>query len=170
MTDGLRLFFALPCPPAEAERITAWRNSLARQPGRSVAQDNLHVTLAFLGRQPAARLASLRTLAGALRTEPFELRLERLGLTAGGVLWLEPSDAPAALLQLATGLREALAEAGVDYDRQEFRPHLTLYRQADARPEGASPVLAWQVDRFALYHSQDTAAGVRYRSLADWPI
>ncbi|HBB77192.1 MAG TPA: RNA 2',3'-cyclic phosphodiesterase, partial [Pseudomonas sp.] len=50
--DTLRLFFALPCPPEQAAAICSWRDRQALG-GRPVALENLHLTLAFLGAQPA---------------------------------------------------------------------------------------------------------------------
>lgn len=56
--DTLRLFFALPCPPEQAADICAWREDQALD-GRIVPQDNLHLTLAFLGAQPREHLDAL---------------------------------------------------------------------------------------------------------------
>lgn len=167
MSDTLRLFFALPCPPTVGAHIAAWRAGLGVA-GRPVALSNLHVTLAFLGTQPASVLPDLIKTGASLRSSPFELSLQRLHRTRQGVLWLEPEPAPSPLRQLGLDLRQALQAAGITFDRQDFRPHLTLLRDSDQLPPAVVPGFAWTVDRFDLYLSEGTPQGVRYRSLAHW--
>ena len=167
-SDTLRLFFALPCPPELAESIGTWRAGLALG-GRPVAADNLHLTLAFLGQQPRARLEELQLLAAGVEQAPFRLHLDRLG-GHRGTLWLEPAEMPAALGNLARDLQQRLLAAGITLDTRPFRAHLTLLRHAGARPAGASADFDWPVERFALYASEPTARGVRYRELGGWPL
>lgn len=168
-TDTLRLFFALPCPREQAEAICAWRDGLGLG-GKPVAADNLHLTLAFLGQQPRARLEELQLLAAGIEAPPFELRLDHLGGGRLGVLWLEPSQLPPVLPALAGELQQRLRAIGIALDRRPFRAHLTLVRHAGARPHEAHPDFAWPVERFALYASEPSARGVRYRELSSWPL
>ncbi|WP_455232541.1 RNA 2',3'-cyclic phosphodiesterase [Geopseudomonas aromaticivorans] len=167
-SDTLRLFFALPCPPELAEAIGIWRDSLALG-GKPVAADNLHLTLAFLGQQPRARLEELQLLAAGIEAPPFTLDLDRLG-GHRGTLWLEPSQMPTALAALAADLQQRLLAIGMALDSRPFRAHLTLLRHAGARPVGATVDFVWPVERFALYASENTARGVRYRELGGWPL
>src|SRR3954471_3515592 len=55
--ENVRLFCGLRLPDDAADAIVAWQAGLAG--GRIVPRDNLHFTLAFLGRQPRARLAEV---------------------------------------------------------------------------------------------------------------
>lgn len=167
-TDTLRLFFALPCPPELAEALCLWRDGLALG-GKPVAADNLHLTLAFLGQQPRARLEELQLLAAGIEAPPFDLQLDRLG-GHRGTLWLEPARLPEALSALAGELQQRLLAAGIPLDTRPFRAHLTLLRHAGARPAQASPDFAWPVERFVLCASENTARGVRYRELGSWPL
>ena len=73
----LRLFFALSCPSDLADAICNWRDSHALG-GRPVAQANLHMTLAFLGNQPATAVDGLKQLADSLRVDAFLLQLDQL--------------------------------------------------------------------------------------------
>src|SRR5215510_8176164 len=52
--DNVRLFCGLRLPDDAADAIVAWQAGLAG--GRVVPRENLHFTLAFLGRQPRARI------------------------------------------------------------------------------------------------------------------
>ncbi|MFB8829136.1 2'-5' RNA ligase family protein [Azotobacter sp. CWF10] len=97
---SLRLFFGLPLPHRQADAIDAWRNGLGLD-GRLVARRNLHLTLAFLGSQPVERLEELQQLAGRIRLEGFELKLDRLEAGRHGLVSLGTGQPPEALLQLA---------------------------------------------------------------------
>ena len=166
--DTLRLFFALPCPLDLARSICRWRDELALG-GRPATADCLHLTLAFLGQQPGARLEELQVLAAGIEAQPFALQLDRLG-GHRGILWLEPSAPPPALLALAGELQQRLLAAGIAVDSRPFRAHLTLLRHAGARPREAHPDFLWPVERFVLYASEPVPRGVRYRELGGWPL
>ncbi|EIK52838.1 2'-5' RNA ligase [Stutzerimonas stutzeri TS44] len=166
---SLRLFFALPCPPAQAAAICTWRDGLALD-GRPVPAQNLHLTLAFLGAQPTSRLEELTRLAAGLDCPAFALRLDRLATIGKGFICLLPSAAPPALDYLVAALRAQLATQGLVPDSRPFLPHLTLTRHAHERAHGHSPAFAWTVDRFVLFVSETTAQGARYRELGSWPL
>ncbi|MBB3104171.1 RNA 2',3'-cyclic phosphodiesterase [Azomonas macrocytogenes] len=168
--DPLRLFFALPCPPELSAAMCTWRAALDL-PGRPVAKANLHMTLAFLGAQPPEALATLKQLGNALSPASFELRLDRLHIASHGLVWIEPSDAPAPLLELAERLRNSLSAAGIAFDDSKpFRAHVTLLREARGSSLPDTPAFAWPVREFGLYASQITEQGVHYRPLASWPL
>ena len=166
--ETLRLFFALPCPPALAEQIGSWRD---RQDvaGVPVPLANLHLTLAFLGSQPVARVKALRALATSIQLPCFTLQLDQTSLFGDGYACLEPGTPPDALLQLVSTLNDGLRALGIEPDRRAFRPHVTLLRNAGGQLQQA-PVLTWPVQQFGLYASHSDVAGVRYQALATWPL
>jgi len=167
--DTLRLFFALPCPPEQAADICSWRDRQALG-GHPVARENLHVTLAFLGAQPAEHLDALRQLAAGFVCDEFELTLNRLITLGQGFVCLAPTEAPPALLQLAGSLAERLSALGVVLDSRPYLPHMTLARQAHTQAQSAAATFSWRAERFVLYQSQNTADGVRYQELGSWPL
>jgi len=165
----LRLFFALGCPADLAGRLCRWRDSLGIE-GRPVPATNLHLTLAFLGAQPARRLTELTQLGERLDTQGFALQLERFGMLGEDVACLFAEQIPEALLRLNRQLREGLEELGITLDPRPFRPHLTLLRQAAPIDDSHAPAFAWDVRQFGLYLSQNSAEGVRYQPLANWAL
>ena len=167
--DTLRLFFAVPCPPEQAAAIAQWRDGQLPS-GRKVVPENFHLTLAFLGAQPATRLEALKHLAAAIEAPSFELKLDGLIALGKGFVCLRPQSPPAALLQLATSLGQALGAQGIVLDSRPFLPHLTLARQAELPPRCTPPTFSWAADRFVLYLSENTRDGVRYRELGNWPL
>lgn len=163
----LRLFFALPCPPPIVAQIDAWRLQLAFS-GRLVPSANLHLTLAFLGHLPESALALLEELPPRLPLHElaFDLQLDRLDCWHGGLLHLAPSQPPAELLALASGLGQLLGESGLPSEPRAYRPHLTLARDSCLPGNIGSPHFAWRVEEMVLYESTQG----RYRPLAHWPL
>ena len=167
--DTLRLFFALPCPAEQAVAITRWRDGQFLG-GDSVPLENLHLTLAFLGSQPAERLPALLQLAESVHVEGFELSLNQLVTLDQNYICLAPGKSPPALMQLAASLAERLGTLGIALDPRPFLPHLTLTRQAHAPLQGATPTFYWPARDFGLYLSHSVPGGVRYQSLGNWPL
>ncbi|RJG09624.1 RNA 2',3'-cyclic phosphodiesterase [Pseudomonas cavernicola] len=168
-TPPLHLFFALACPPDLARNITAWRDDLQLD-GRPVAASNLHLTLAFLGSQPRGRLGDLKALAAGLQAPAFNLQLDSLCRWRNGLLYLAPSQPPAALLALAQRLRDDLLSAGFSLESRPFHVHLTLTRRCPLFPADANPSFDWPVSEFALFASENTARGTHYRLLERWQL
>ncbi|MDG9924171.1 MULTISPECIES: RNA 2',3'-cyclic phosphodiesterase [unclassified Pseudomonas] len=163
----LRLFFALPCPPAIAVQIDAWRSHLAI-PGRPVPSANLHLTLAFLGHLPETTLPLLEGLPPQLPLHElaFSLQADRLDCWQGGLLHLAPSQPPVELLALADGLAGLLADAGLPSEPRAYRPHLTLARDSGLPGHIGSPRFIWRAEELVLYRSEQG----RYLPLVIWPL
>ena len=165
----LRLFFALPCPTDCAARIERWRSSLGIA-GKAVAASDLHLTLVFLGSQPAHQLPLLMALASSIRIPDFKLNLDRLDLWPEGLLHLAPSHTPDALAQLALRLRQALQEAGFAIEQRAYRPHLTLARHSTLPEIVTAPKVSWTAREFSLFSSAQGEHGAHYRALGSWPL
>ena len=162
-----RLFFAL-WPSAETRAVLedACRPLLRACAGRMVPARNYHVTLAFLGDQPAQLVERLTAMTLVPPTE-FELILDRFGYWRGPrVLWIGPRECPAGLATLVTQIRAELDVLGISYDGHDFKAHLTLARKVRALPELETPVsVHWPVRTFALVESVTTADGPTYQVL-----
>ena len=146
-----RLFFALwPDGALRRELTRATRSVVRAAGGRPVPAANLHITLAFLGSVPADAVAGLKTLAGEVAAEPFDLALARVGFfPRARTLWLGPVSPCLALGRLEERLWQSLSAAGWTRESRPFTPHLTLVRKARAMPEAPAvkPVL-WRVNSF----------------------
>jgi 2'-5' RNA ligase len=166
--ERLRLFLALQLPDEVLDVLTRWQ---ARHltGGRLVARDHLHVTLAFLGRRPAAELpaivGALRGAchgAGRIELDPASWRETR---SVGMVVLHDHGGAAAAL---ARRLHERLAALGVY--RPEARPwlaHLTTLRFRE-RPRLDPPLPGtgtFVPSGAAAYLSRLHPSGARYEVL-----
>lgn len=165
-----RLFFALwPDPVLKAAIAGAARATARAFGGRRVRDESIHLTLLFLGQVAADAEAQLKAAAAAaVRVAPFELVLDRVGgFFRSRVLWVGPSQAPAALAELRRQLEGVAGRAAVTFDPKPLVPHLTCYRDVRKALEPA-PIepLRWPVREFALVHS---VAG-QYHVVSQWPL
>ena len=122
----MRIFVALQPTPAFRDALASLQDRLrnAGVTGRYLTPSNLHMTLAFIGMWPEDITELLPIVE-----QPFPVTLSRLGIfPKAKVLWagVEPSQE---LNSLAGEVRQALTEAEIPFDRQDFNPHITLVRK-----------------------------------------
>ncbi len=163
----MRLFIAIPLGDAMRDAVRAVQDEFRRRGvrGNYTRAENLHLTLAFIGEYADADYV-LETMA-SVQPRPFELRLRGIG--AFGDLWWIGLDQSAALEGCARGLRRALADAGIPFDRKRFSPHITLIRRAECpgrgMPAAAVPDAAMTVERIALMRSDRGKSGMIYTEI-----
>ena len=157
----MRLFIAVPLSGEMRAALTAVQEELRRRGARGTytREENLHLTLAFIGEYPAPD-----AVISAMESVPFpavSLALDGAG-SFGEVWWagLRESEALAADVKR---LRRALAEAGIPFDRKRFSPHITLLRKARGELSGVSfePV-TMTVETISLMRSDRGKHGMLY--------
>jgi 2'-5' RNA ligase len=170
----VRLFIAAELPvevrEALAETSASLRDAVR---GRYVGSDLFHVTLAFLGEVPSARIGEIEALlAEATRGHaPFEVTLGPLGSfgrARRAVLWQGFERGRDGLDALAADVRASLAEAGFAFDGKGFLPHVTLMREANLTG-GSLPVPVVEsgtLDTVTLFSSDLSGPRPRYEALA----
>ncbi len=163
-----RLFFA--CWPNDQIRqaVIQRRQLIDGLSRRRVPAHNFHLTLLFLGNQPASRLEEIQSVAGEISTASFSFQLDRFGWFPGArVAWLG-GEAPAAVCELVSALTTAMDGIGLQFDARTFHPHITLFRQVGQRPDFPQPApLEWSVSEFALIESISSKP---YQVLRKWPV
>lgn len=127
--EQLRLFCALRLPADVLDALEAWQAGRLRD-GRSVPREHLHLTLAFLGRRPAAELPSVAAaLADAARgTGEIVFTARRYRETRSvGMLVLDDQTGEGG--RLAGRLFEGLETLGIyERERRPWLPHVTVLR------------------------------------------
>jgi 2'-5' RNA ligase len=172
-----RLFVALDLPGGVRAELAAWRDLLvaARDDLRPVAEEALHVTLAFLGyraeQEVGAIVEAMTSAAGEApllapgEVMPIPPRRPRLF-----ALDLDDSDGGCARLQQAVS--DALeAERFYKPEKRPFWPHVTLARvkrnlRAEPLPADPPPFEAFRAPQLTLYRSTLRPQGAKYDALA----
>lgn len=168
-----RLFFALwPNEALQARLYRLGGELLGDGRGRQLRQENLHITLAFLGNVDAGRLVCLEREA-AIQAPSFTLTIDRAGYwPRSGILWAAGTP-PVELIELVGGLNRALTACGFQPETRPFHAHVTLARNARLRGRlREQPVqpLEWRVNEFALVESEMLPEGARYKLLRTWAL
>ena len=137
----MRLFIATTFPEEElraiSDRIAMVKWKLP--PATWVRSETQHLTFAFLGDQPQSLVPVVtQQVESALADIPrFEGRLRGSGFFPNqrharvGWIGAAPEEKFRAV---ADAVRGAVKAAGVELDRTDFRPHLTLFRIRDSWP------------------------------------
>ncbi|MGC3997144.1 MAG: RNA 2',3'-cyclic phosphodiesterase [Anaeromyxobacter sp.] len=179
-----RLFVALEPPEPVRRRLAALSAGLRRSAGRAadelrwVSDDNLHLTLQFLGAVPDERVDAVLAAVAAAAAAGRPLSLEVKG--AGGfpnarrprVIWLGLGGEAAALGPLAEDLGRRLAPLGFPPEGRPFSAHLTVARARDPRgAPGLGGALAaaaqgdgvpWRAAELVLFESHLSPRGPSY--------
>jgi 2'-5' RNA ligase len=153
--------------PDEPARAAFMRLQTPLQ-GRKTRYENLHLTLAFLGQQPADRLPLLASILEQLPRQPITLTVDRIGyFTRKKIAWAGIHSTPPALALLHEQLNGMLAQHAISFDDQvAFRPHITLARDAEQPDECPFAPFTWQCKQLALVESVTQQEGAVYRVLA----
>jgi 2'-5' RNA ligase len=179
-----RLFVALDLPDRVRDAIAAWsREQLADPALRPVAEESLHITLAFLGYLPEKTIPQLAEIvaAGGGPAPRIELGDPVPRPPRGRPrLFALPADSPGAVA-LQGGLEGRLVEARLyEPEKRRFWPHVTVARvrreeRGSKRPAlVANPPRALPKDllqpfdgvRITLYRSELKLQGAQYTPLA----
>jgi 2'-5' RNA ligase len=179
-----RLFVALDLPEDARGAIVAWgRRELADPALRPVAEESIHITLAFLGWTAEKEMPRLTEIVRASEGDAPAVELgEPVPRPERGQprLFALPVDSPKAIA-LQAGLRERLVAARLyEPEKRPFWPHVTVARvrreeRGSKRPArvarlpGALPqglLQAVVCRRMTLYRSELQPQGAQYTPLA----
>ncbi len=173
ISGAQRVFFALwPDDGVRSSLARAARRMHRVMHGRRTRDENIHLTLAFIGEVDIESFDRLLALPAGVLTTGFRLILDRWDCwPRSGIAWAGPSRVPAALTQLAENLEAWLCAGGFGATRGKFTPHVTLLRDAQyaAMPEPLAPI-EWQVEDLVLVRSELLPKGSHYGIVARWPL
>lgn len=165
-----RVFIGLPVPSLAAAQLTALLTPNITAQASLVAMENLHITLAYLGKIPEETLAVLGdNLANVSELLPQTIRVNAIAPfpdRQSGVIaaWVEPTTA---LTSLFSAVQNILAARQLDADYHSiFRPHITLVRHKSAGLADTGEPMACRLDyaanQLGIYEGVSTAQGYRY--------
>jgi 2'-5' RNA ligase len=163
---------------------------------RWVRPESLHITLKFIGEQPAERVEAITARLQRVDCSAFEIRSAGYGFfptaKAPRVFWIGINGG-SQLAELAGAIDAATAELGIPREDRAYSPHLTLargggksgspkWREGDG-PNATFAVLekrlaamgeldfgTMMAREFILYQSQLSPGGSKYTRLQRFPL
>ncbi|UTW55192.1 RNA 2',3'-cyclic phosphodiesterase [Kordiimonas sp. SCSIO 12610] len=168
----LRLFVGLEIPASMIDALEHVRGGV--EGARWQRDDQLHLTLAFIGEIPNKQLGEIVDTLSQIRFEPFDMAIKGVGCFGKPKkpksLWAGiENKRPVA--HLHEKITHALMQIGLDMETRKFTPHITLARfkrGTDARIGDwlstndcltSSPET---VSNFTLFSSQLTSESAHY--------
>ena len=148
----MRLFISIQLSDEMKRSITGTMHDLKKAGvrGSYVPAQTLHLTLAFIGETD--NVQAVRDALQGIRVKPFRLALSGLG-TFGDLLWIGLKGNQG-LSRVAKDVRSALDSAGIEYDRKEFQPHITIIRKmSGSRKSVPDPAGEMMVKKISLMRS-----------------
>ena len=180
-----RVFIAIDIPKEIRERIAQHIASLRGEAPDVRAswnrEENVHLTLNFLGDVPINRLEVLSQAAeqSAQQLSSFPISVEGCSAFPNRgsprVLWIGIEDPVGALNRLHDSLEENCARAGFAREKRRFNPHLTIARLrqpqgarhlADLHQQKGFEKAVFLAEDLSLIRSELSSNGSRYTTLA----
>jgi 2'-5' RNA ligase len=175
----IRLFVGLELAPALRARLADLEIGL---PGAHwVPEDNLHLTLRFIGEVNEDTANDLHDALLGVRGEAFTLSVTGTGTFETGrrphTLWAGVAKSDP-LARLQGKIETALVRAGCEREARKFMPHITLARLKGTPMERLHPLLAahalvreeMPVDHFTLFSSRLGSGDPVYTAEAEYPL
>lgn len=184
-----RTFIAIELPHDVRARVIEHINKLRRElpdvRASWLRQDNLHLTLKFLGDVATTRIGDIsEAVAGATSAiASFELTLSGCGTFPPrgkpNVLWIGVGTQASYLLDLHELIERELATIGYPREQRRFAPHLTIARLK--KPRGAIELAALhqslgfspveiQVTQLTVFRSELLKEGSKHTALSRHPL
>jgi len=187
----VKVFFALWPTAAERSQLDAWQKPLQHLcGGRAMRGETLHNTLVFIGDVEQSRLEALRLAALEVSAACFELSFDEARYWGHNhIVYAAPGHVPQHLAQLVSALEQCLTQHRFKFDQREYKPHVTLLRNAHRTdvPKIGNPLptsgwaeltpplpemhpVRWQIQDFALVQSVRQDGLASYRVLELFPL
>jgi 2'-5' RNA ligase len=174
-----RLFVGIRPPAAVRTRLLTLMGGVSR--ARWQAEDQLHLTIRFIGEVDRHLAQDVHAALGAVRQAPFEIALSGIGAfdRRGQAHTLWAGVAPQEPLKaLNRKVDQALARVGLPPEERAYHPHITLARL----PRGAGSIAAllessggasgrpFEVGEFRLFESRLMPDGAVYDVVERYPL
>ncbi len=181
----MRAFIAIDLPEAIHAELKRWQSAFRAvcREASWARPEGIHLTLKFLGEisdNQARKVTEALKELGPFEKYPVEVK--GFGFFPDArrprVFWAGV-EAPPALVELAGRVGECMEKLGFAREGRAYRPHLTLARFKNPRPQPALVELVggesdtslgrFDVSEFFLFESKLFPQGAEYRKVARFP-
>lgn len=175
-----RLFIAIDLPEELKQKLGRIKSDFQISQARWVKEENLHLTLKFLGQVKNKKIDSINlSLKNLTRTFPvFTLQTGNLGafpsLKRARVLWIDIKEGEEAVQKLVQSIENEFLKLGFEKEKRRFEPHITLARLKKPESILRLPSVDWsyslKVTRIILFESLLKPTGPVYTPLNVFPL
>lgn len=178
----MRLFVGIPLPGNVRKNLHGAYRLLEGVHGvKTVEEENLHITLKFIGEVSERKVDSIRGALSGVRYRPIRVEITGVGafpsLSSPRVVWAGVGQGGDEVRRLAEAVERALVPEGIKPEVRPFHPHVTLARVK--RPcdvvhrfleeNREAQFGSFTVRYFVLFRSTLTPSGPIYTELARFP-
>ena len=166
-----RLFFGLLPDKEVHEQLTALLRAFPIVSGvEPVPNNNLHITLQFLGELEANERKCLEKKMVQTFVQAFSLRLDLYGyFKLSQTLWIGCSSYPRELTRLVNHLKSIAEHCGAKTNERIYKPHVTLFKKVPKADFPDIPfTIPWRATEFHLLESISEDNITRYKKLASY--
>lgn len=179
----MRCFVAVDLPDPLRDALVRVQGGL--RTGRIVPEDNLHLTLAFLGDVEEDAVEALHDALSGIHTSSLAVSISGIDIfgspTAPRLVCAVVPDTPA-LTALHDDVIRAARKAGITLQRRKFRPHVTLARFGKTARADAGALAHFLNDHaaltlptvhplsFGVYASTLRPDGAEYELISSYPL
>ncbi len=179
----MRVFVAIDLPEVARSELVRLQDALPV--GRPVPEENLHLTLSFLGEQNDEALEDIHAALSDIRAPAFDLQLAGIGSfdqRSQQVIYADVARCDE-LLELEQRITRSLRNIGVEFQKRRFRPHVTIARLPNMMSgfersnfyQRLAEILAFRgvpfrVSSFQLYQSTLATNGALHKALASYDL
>ncbi len=178
----MQLFFAIELDFSIVSKLMDFHSSVELNAqlfnAKKIPASNYHITLSYLGKTNDNNLDLILTNLTAPQIEPFEITLNELFYwQKQNIVGLNIVDSDQTY-QLKSSIEKQLVSQGINhFDRKTFKPHLTLFRNAENAPI-INPTFnqSMVVKTFNLIHSEQPknhykkALHSKYHTIETWRL
>lgn len=178
----MRLFISIPLPEKIKKELAKVRDSFPEIPARWVEEENLHLTLVFLGetKETEATKATEAIDTSTKGLKPINLEIDGLLLLPNEkdphLLAVKLTGETEKLSALVEKIKKELRERKIGFDGKPFRPHTTLARLKKLRSSEKKelrekihlydpPKMEFKAEQLELTESKLTPSGPIYKIL-----
>ncbi|MCL2547783.1 MAG: RNA 2',3'-cyclic phosphodiesterase [Symbiobacteriaceae bacterium] len=171
----MRLFYALNFSPRTCSRLISLRDELkiASYQGSFTLDDNLHLTLVFLGECDQRKTATAINLLAELDCAAQTICFDRVGCfrRADGDIWWAGVRESKALNELYREMVKQLSQTGFQVESRRYMPHITLGREiiCAIQPHAIDPFYE-QVTSLELMKSERRQGVLTYTPIHSKPF
>ncbi len=151
--DGARAFIAIDIPKQVRNGLAEAAKLIDCKPAKPVREDQIHITVLFLGSIGKAQLSSATKALSETEAKEFNISFNGIGTfsrTRPNVIFAKVDDGISDLERISSGMQKSLSNE-IRFESRDFHAHATLARVRNPTEKDVE-----YVNGFVAIHSEDS--------------